>query len=463
MSGSNKSQAETPERKSKPVVSACVPGQKLVELIYDPEKDATAFAVGDKAGWALTHSVETGDGGRLTPYAPDNDLIQHGVVKFPSGPEEYGDTAQLLEDIRGYLHRYIDVSETFEALAAYYALFSWVHDRFNELPYLRLRGDYGSGKTRFLLVLGSICYKPIFAGGASTVSPLFHMLDRFGGTLLIDEADFRFSDEKAQIAKILNNGNVRGFSVLRSESPNGREYRPRAYQVFGPKIIAMRGRYEDAALESRFLTEESGARRLRSDIPINLPADQETEALTLRNKLLLYRFRNHARLGDCARHLDSKLEPRMNQIFAPLRSIIEDDKARTALTRYARAYQKAVKEDRGDTLEADALALIRHLSEDAAAVTVGDVAQGLSALGEGGFVYSGRAAGAVIRNRLGLRTRKSHGVFVIAPEEMRKLPALYERYGVGGDEAEQAAARMTETQKPARVEFGDDPSLPDIR
>src|SRR5437868_7678103 len=105
-----------------------------------------------------------------------------------------------------------------KALSAWpisYVLLTWVYDRFNELPYLRLRGDYGTGKTRFLLTLCSICYKPIFASGASSVSPLFHMLDRFGGTLIIDEADFRFSDEKADLTKILNNGNVRGFPVLR--------------------------------------------------------------------------------------------------------------------------------------------------------------------------------------------------------------------------------------------------------
>jgi len=105
-----------------------------------------------------------------------------------------------------------------------YVLFSWVYDAFNELPYLRLRGDAGSGKTRFLLIVGSLCYKPIFASGASTVSPLFRILDSMRGTLIVDEGDFRFSDEKAELVKILNNGNGRGFPVLRSESVSGKEF-----------------------------------------------------------------------------------------------------------------------------------------------------------------------------------------------------------------------------------------------
>jgi hypothetical protein len=39
--------------------------------------------------------------------------------------------------------------------------------------------------------------------------------------------------------------------------------------------------------------------------------------------------------------------------------------------------------------------------------------------------------GTIIRKRLHLRTHKSgHGVFVISPEELKKLPVLYEKYGV---------------------------------
>jgi hypothetical protein len=192
-------------------------------------------------------------------------------------------------------------------IASYYVLFSWISDGFNELPYLRLRGDYGSGKTRFLLTVGSLCYKPIFASGASTVSPIFHILDAFHGTLIIDDGDFRWSDEKADIVKILNNGNVRGIPVLCTEVSAQREFNPRAFQVFGPKLVATRGYYADRALESRFITEEMGSGRLRTDIPINLPSTYREEALRIRNKLLLYRFRNLGRVSVDPRLIDHGL------------------------------------------------------------------------------------------------------------------------------------------------------------
>ena len=143
--------------------------------------------------------------------------------------------------------------------------------------HLRVRGDYGTGKTRFLLIVGSIAYKPIFGSGASTVSPIFHLLEQFSGTLVIDEADFRFSDEKADLVKILNNGNVRGFPVLRAVAHKNGEFSPYAFHVYGPKIIASRGTYDDKALESRFISEDMGGRSLRKDIPINLPKEFETE------------------------------------------------------------------------------------------------------------------------------------------------------------------------------------------
>ena len=315
-----------------PTIATVLDRKTLVELVYDPFDKRTQLAIGDESGqWRIADSIENETGERLVPYRADNNLIKHGVVLFPSEPEEYGSSGELLADMRAYIHRYVDLSDRFELIAAHYVLLSWVHDRFNELPYLRLRGDYGTGKTRFLLTVGSICRTPIFASGASSVAPLFHLLDRFGGTLILDEADFRFSDAKAEIAKILNNGNVKGFPVLRCELKNGREFNPRAFQVFGPKLIAMRGQFDDQALESRFITETTGNRSLRSDIPINLPEEQRWEALRLRNKLLAFRFRNYHRYDGCEVSLGSDIEPRLNQILSPLAAVMNDDQAKEAL------------------------------------------------------------------------------------------------------------------------------------
>ncbi len=150
--------------------------------------------------------------------------------------------------------------------------------------------------------------------------------------------DFRFNVEKADITKILNNGNVRGIPVLRTEVSNNREISPRAFQVFGPKIVATRGYFEDRAFESRCITEELGTRRLRDDLPITLPATYKEEALALRNKLLLFRLRNLGKKRDPESLVDKTIEPRLNQIFAPLLSVIDDLTLRVEIREMAREY-----------------------------------------------------------------------------------------------------------------------------
>jgi hypothetical protein len=127
----------------------------LIELVYDSTKRKTALAVSRFNGlWNIEQVVKVETGETLVPYSAQNNLIANECVLLPSGPVEYGVKDELLADIRSFLHRYVDLSPLFEQIAAHYVLLSWVYDAFGELPYLRLRGDYGTGKTRGLLAIG---------------------------------------------------------------------------------------------------------------------------------------------------------------------------------------------------------------------------------------------------------------------------------------------------------------------
>jgi len=428
-----------------PAVSAVLDNGTILEMVYCPDEKSSAFAVWQGDQWRHEAGFNLSPLERLVPYSPQNNLIRNQVILLPSEPREYGSEEQLLADVQAFIHRYVDVSLTFERLASYYVLFTWVYDSFNELPYLRLRGDFGSGKTRFLLTVGSLCYKPIFASGASTISPLFRILDAFRGTLIIDEGDFRFSDERAEVVKILNNGNAKGFPVLRSEVVGNKEINPRAYAVFGPKIVATRGFFEDRALESRFITEEVGQLRLREDIPINLPSSYQEEALHIRNKLLLFRFRNLHNRKIAEELVDRSIEPRLNQIFVPLLSIIEDPQTRGDLQDLARRYNREMIADRGMDMEAQILEIIRDLlaSPYAARPSIKEITSWF--VDRHGEEYDRKVTakwiGGIIRKKLQLKTQKSHGVFVIPPSEKPKLARLYEKYGI---EPEQAGAEETE-------------------
>lgn len=406
----------------------------LVELIYQPTRSRTALAICRGGEISLQDGMDAETGERLVPIGASNNLIRHGALLLPGDPEEFDSAEDLVGEIKAYLRRYVDLSDGFERIAAYYVLLTWVYDAFNEVPYLRFRGDFGSGKTRALLTVGSLCYKAFFASGASTVSPIFHILDTFRGTLILDEADFRFSDEKSELVKILNNGNVKGFPVLRTAVTVKREFNPRAFDVFGPKIVAMRRSFEDQALESRFLTENLGQRSLRSDIPINLPDCQKTEAETLRSRLLVYRFRTLSKTQIDPNLADRALSPRLNQILLPLLSIVASEDLREEIRNAVRGLDKEIYAERSSSSEAGVLEILLELLSrpDRANVPVSELAIAFSA--RFGAEYerpiTNRFIGGILRKRLHLLTYKSHGVYVVPISEKSKIEQLAIRYGV---------------------------------
>lgn len=423
---------DTNLRSGTPTVAA-VARDTLVELVYDADKSETGLAVSRFGGlWNIEKEVRIHTGETLRPYSPRNNLIAHGCVLLPSAPEPHGDKAALLQEIEAFLHRYVNMSPVFEKIAAHYVLLSWVHDAFNEVPYLRLRGEYGTGKTRALLAIGSLCYRPIFASGASTVSPLFHTLDRFGGTLILDEADFRFSDATSEIVKILNNGHMKGLPVLRTIQNRDKEFNPRAFHVYGPKLIAMRGEFEDPALDSRCITENTSFQQMRADIPITLPPVFQQEALALRNRLLNYRFCESFNIKPGTGPLLDGVEPRVNQIALPLLSLVDDPALRAEIGARLSEEQRDRRAARQHTTDVRVLAILKEATQTPKGmpISIGAVTDRFNAAH--GSEYSQRVPhkmiGHVVRKGLHLTTEKSSGVYVVPESERQKIEALAARY-----------------------------------
>ncbi len=416
------------------MVSA-VTDSAVVETIYLQESGTTALVVasGDDVR-IVPHWQERG--AKYAPVRPTNNLIKHAALLLPPRPIECADPTTLVAHISAYIRRYVGLSEQALGLTAAYVLLSWLYDAFNELPYLRFRGDYGTGKTRALITVGSICYKAFFASGASTVSPIFHTLDTFRGTLIFDEADFRFTDEKAELVKILNNGNAKGFPVLRTQVTPQREFDPRAFTIYGPKIVGMRRSYEDRALESRFLTVELEPGHA-GGMPINLPEAQAEEARELRGKLLTYRLRNRLSVALDPTLADPALEPRLNQILLPLLSVAPTPHLRELILSAATALQADVILDRTGSPEGQAVSILWRLTGEGPD-TIVSVAQITAAFRESfGSDYerpiSNRWIGSVLR-RLGMALYKRNGVVVLVPGQTERMRALCARYGVRRDE-----------------------------
>jgi hypothetical protein len=427
--------ADDTSTKTVPTVSRVCSDGTLVELVYDRSKRETALAVSRFGGlWNIEREVRVETGERLVPYSAKNNLIANACVLLPAKPAEFGFKHELVADIQAFLHRYVDLSPLFERIAAYYVLLTWVYDAFGEVPYLRLRGEYGTGKTRALLAIGSLCYRPFFASGASTTSPIFHTLNSFGGTLVLDEADFSYSDARADLVKILNNGTVRGMPVLRTVVNRHKEFNPAAFKVFGPKIIAMRESFRDVALESRFLTEETGIRPLRADIPIQLPETLEAEALELRNRLLHYRFCELDKIKTDTSALVEGVEPRINQTALSLLSIVDDAALRAEIQHWLIEQNDRTLADRRATPEAGVVAALKEAFAAAQRhhVFVATILDKFNDAHETAYGHpmTSKWIGYMLRVRLGIATHKSGGVYVVPASERPKVEALAARYGL---------------------------------
>jgi hypothetical protein len=254
----------------------------------------------------------------------------------------FGTEKDLYQMVRCFIHKYVGLSEFFEKLSAYYVLFTWLYDRFDTLPYLRVIGDYGTGKSRFLHTVGAISYKPAFASGATTVSPIFRIIDKYRGTLILDEADYKYSGADAEIIKILNCGYQKGFPVIRSELRKN-EYEPIPYNVYCPKLIATRERFSDKALESRCLTEVMDY-NWRHDIPSILPENFWDEAIELRNHLLQWRFNKYQNVQLKRDLVNESVEPRLIQVTMPIASIINDESMLSELQEFVSPSMKQIAE-----------------------------------------------------------------------------------------------------------------------
>jgi hypothetical protein len=176
-----------------------------------------------------------------------------------------------------------------------------------------------------------------------------------------------------------------------------------------------------------------GRNPLRADVPINLPQAYATEALTLRNKLLLYRLRNFHRVAIDPRVIDPALEPRLNQIFVPLKSVVDDTAFREELAGVARDLQASLIASRGFELETQLLEIIRDLiATNSGAISIKAItAQFMERHGDQyDYKITHRWIGGVLRRKLHVLPQKGHSTYVIPVSELPHLDVLFAKFGI---------------------------------
>ena len=405
-------------------------GALLEEIVRDGE---TALLLQRPDGdIEIAESIEYG-GIKFAPWR--GNLVETGAVKLAGPPTPYGTVESLISDLRDFIHTYVQLTKSAEEMAPWYVLHTWTADQARVTPYLRLLDDYGRGKTRALETIGHLCHLAMFAAGATTPSPIFRMIEMFrGGTLVMDEADSSGSELWTDLSKILNQGYVAGWPVIRSEKAGGR-FEPTSYDCFGPKLLATRGRFGDDALESRCLTYPM-PKLSRREINLILPPSFKQEALGLRSKLLQYRLDNVRAVRDWVPHVFMNgLDPRLSQILEPMRRAVADESTMAQLDAFAQRYQKELIVGRGQSLQARVTSAILSLQNAGKPLKMGSVADETNRDGIGEDPISSKRAGAIVRDDLRLSTRKQQGSYRVQWDQQR-INDLVNYYGLRDDDDE---------------------------
>lgn len=255
----------------------------------------------------------------LVPITVDK-LVEKVGVLLPKEPIEYGDEITLFRDIRRFIRTWVDVDEWSLDMLALYVMFTWLYDKARALPYITLRGGAECGKSRLGETLCQISYRGIKTSGSSSFSATFRIEDRWRGTVFINEGDLTRSNEDSQMTRYLNCGYEHGVAFHKSVKDKPEEQN--SFYCFGPKILTTRKAFADDGLESRCLVIPMRPMK-RKDIPYNFDNSFDAAALELRNKLLMFRFRNHRKFEVNASIRFPGASPRLNQILQPLASLAE--------------------------------------------------------------------------------------------------------------------------------------------
>lgn len=412
--------------------------EHIVEEVFDREKNPTKqFAVFIKETKKVFYSpeYELEDGEKLSPIQTPH-LIDNRVVLLPTHTAVYFSEQDLIKEIKEFLNKYLDIHPFHENVVAHYILMTWVFDRLSVVPYLRALGEFGTGKTRFIQTVGSLCYKPMFLAGATSDAYLFRVIELFNGTLVINEFERVNSDLQSQITIILNNGYEKGMPVGRIEGERTRE--PRTFNVFCPKIFSTRKRFTDQALESRIISIPMRS-TTRQDIPSFLDEAFWKNAERIRNKLLFYRFKNLNNLSlqekdnERKRNLLSQIEPRLKQTLLPLLYIVTDAELEEKFIDFALEYQGQLVDARGNEMPGLIFQKLydSFKASDDGKITVKNITDAVNVdIEKEKYKLTSQRVGKIIREELGFKTHKGTGGLYFVDISQKQLEYLVTRYGI---------------------------------
>ncbi|MFP4006320.1 MAG: hypothetical protein ACLFUR_06415, partial [Candidatus Hadarchaeia archaeon] len=365
------------------------------------------------------------------PYI--DETVEKGAVKLPKEAKDYENVNELIDEIKDFINRWVDFSDKFLELSAWYVLLTWVHDRVSTIPYLRFLGDFGTGKTRAVKTIGGICYKAIDTAGATTAAAIERMVERWGGTLMMNEADFKQSDTDTNMVKILNEGFESTGCIIKAHKE--KQDQVVVTNPYSPKILATRGKWDDQALESRCLTETMKETDRDDILPILTDEFYEKQQ-ELRDKLLMFRFKNFWKIDEnevkniWEKVQNKELDRRLIQATINFSILFwNDEEMFGRFNEFLEGYQQELREERSNTHEGRVADCVNKIMKNGGILTPSNIADKL----EEEHNYDDVAPSSVGKwlKQLGLNTkvkRVDGGTKRVVKNDVEEILKILERY-----------------------------------
>ena len=151
----------------------------------------------------------------------------------------------LYSSIKQLFKKYVVVSDEFFFFLVSYIMMTYIYILFQVIPYLWINGEKGTGKSTIMKIMSKLCFNPMFCSNVNPAN-IFRQIDNDGSTIILDEFEKMYGEDKQEIIKILNQGfNIDGV-VPRCV---GQSNQIRKFRSFSPKIMGGISNIDDVLFE----------------------------------------------------------------------------------------------------------------------------------------------------------------------------------------------------------------------
>lgn len=323
----------------------------LIDVYYDHAAKKIKFAYvhitdmkNNVREAAATAAFLVINGKKLEP--PQDENIESGAVKLPSALGEPKSAAYLIERMANYYRKYFYLEEKSRyRFCASYALFTWVHDCFEALNFLRARGGSGSGKSDLMYLVGLTSYRFAVTLSISSSASYKGIAKLYRATVMIDEADNLMKKDDGTMEAFLKGRSMKRYSnamnMMEVMGPNGKTFVPTTTNVYGPTLITMYHAFKDPGIENRCVTFELSqvdtyTLEMEGMEPGYYPPELESDGDEIRNMALRWRLDTWMKKIELSpeqrkehKLADPLVSPRVNQVLRPMKvlAVLQNDYA----------------------------------------------------------------------------------------------------------------------------------------